>query len=34
LRRIVEVDTFVQVAGGEYFFLPSMAALAHLEGAR
>ena len=30
LRRIVEVETFVQVAGGEYFFLPSMPALAYL----
>lgn len=27
LRRIVEVETFVQMAGGEYFFLPSMPAL-------
>ena len=30
LRRIVDVETFVQLAGGEYFFLPSMAALAYL----
>lgn len=30
LRRIVEVETFVQCAGGEYFFLPSMPALAYL----
>lgn len=27
LRRIVDVDTFVQMAGGDYFFLPSMKAL-------
>ena len=31
LRRIVEVETFVQMAGGEYFFLPSMPALRYLE---
>ena len=31
LRRIVEVDTFVRLAGGEYFFLPSLPALAYLE---
>ena len=30
LRRIVDVETFVQCAGGEYFFLPSMPALAYL----
>jgi Dyp-type peroxidase family len=30
LRRIIEVDTFVQMAGGEYFFLPSMPALRYL----
>ncbi|WP_404334805.1 hypothetical protein AB2M62_14340 [Sphingomonas sp. MMS12-HWE2-04] len=30
LRRIIEVDTFVQMAGGEYFFLPSMPALNYL----
>lgn len=30
LRRIVEVDTFVRLAGGEYFFLPSLSALAYL----
>jgi deferrochelatase/peroxidase EfeB len=30
LRRIIEVDTFVQVAGGEYFFLPSLPALRYL----
>jgi deferrochelatase/peroxidase EfeB len=32
LRRIVEVDTFVKLAGGEYFFLPSMPALTYLAG--
>jgi Dyp-type peroxidase family len=31
LRRTVHVDTFVQMAGGDYFFLPSLAALAYLE---
>lgn len=30
LRRIVEVETFVQLAGGEYFFLPSLPALKYL----
>lgn len=30
LRRIVDVETFVTLAGGEYFFLPSMPALAYL----
>ena len=30
LRRIVEVETFIQMAGGEYFFLPSMPALKYL----
>jgi Dyp-type peroxidase family len=30
LRRIVDVETFVQSAGGEYFFLPSMPALNYL----
>jgi deferrochelatase/peroxidase EfeB len=30
LRRIVEVETFVKMAGGEYFFLPSMPALRYL----
>jgi len=30
LRRIVEVDTFIQSAGGEYFFLPSLPALTYL----
>jgi Dyp-type peroxidase family len=30
LRRRVAVQTFVQCAGGEYFFLPSLPALAHL----
>ncbi|HZF94240.1 MAG TPA: hypothetical protein VEZ20_05125 [Allosphingosinicella sp.] len=32
LRRIVDVETFVQLAGGEYFFLPSMPAIRYLEG--
>jgi deferrochelatase/peroxidase EfeB len=32
LRRIVPVPTFVQMAGGEYFFLPSLSALRYLEG--
>lgn len=31
LRRIVPVETFVQMAGGEYFFLPSIPALRYLE---
>ncbi|MEA2832603.1 MAG: hypothetical protein QOG66_805 [Methylobacteriaceae bacterium] len=30
LRRIVEVDTFVKMAGGEYFFLPSIPATKYL----
>ena len=30
LRRIVEVDTFIQSAGGEYFFLPSIPTLDYL----
>jgi deferrochelatase/peroxidase EfeB len=30
LRRIVEVETFIRMAGGEYFFLPSMPALNYL----
>jgi deferrochelatase/peroxidase EfeB len=30
LRRIVEVKTFIQMAGGEYFFLPSVPALKYL----
>ena len=30
LRRIVEVETFVKMAGGDYFFLPSMPALRYL----
>ncbi len=30
LRRIVQVESFVQMAGGEYFFLPSMPALRYL----
>ena len=32
LRRIVNVETFVQMAGGEYFFLPSLPALDYLAG--
>ncbi|UZK64632.1 Dyp-type peroxidase [Sphingomonas sp. M1-B02] len=30
IRRIIHVDTFVSMAGGEYFFLPSMPALRYL----
>ena len=30
LRRIVEVETFVQLAGGDYFFLPSIPAISYL----
>jgi hypothetical protein len=30
LRRIVEVETFIRMAGGEYFFLPSLPALRYL----
>ena len=30
LRRTVQVETYVQLAGGDYFFLPSMAALRYL----
>jgi deferrochelatase/peroxidase EfeB len=30
LRRIVEVATFIRMAGGEYFFLPSIPALNYL----
>ncbi|WP_129790703.1 hypothetical protein [Sphingosinicella sp. CPCC 101087] len=30
LRRIVDVETFVKMAGGEYFFLPSLSALRYL----
>jgi deferrochelatase/peroxidase EfeB len=30
LRRIVDVETFVRMAGGDYFFLPSMPALRYL----
>nr|WP_298688360.1 hypothetical protein [uncultured Dongia sp.] len=30
LRRIVEVETFIRMAGGEYFFLPSIPALDYL----
>jgi len=31
LRRIIPVDTFVEMAGGEYFFLPSLPALRYFE---
>jgi hypothetical protein len=31
LRRIVEVETYVKLVGGEYFFLPSLAALDYLQ---
>ena len=30
LRRIVEVETYIKMAGGEYFFLPSLPALRSL----
>jgi Dyp-type peroxidase family len=30
LRRIIEVDTFVRLVGGEYFFLPSIPAINYL----
>ncbi|MDB5685975.1 MAG: hypothetical protein JWR77_564 [Rhizorhabdus sp.] len=30
LRRRVDVDTYIQMAGGDYFFLPSMPALRYL----
>ena len=30
LRRTVHVETFVQMAGGDYFFLPSLPALDYL----
>jgi deferrochelatase/peroxidase EfeB len=30
LRRIASVDTFVRLVGGDYFFLPSLPALAYL----
>lgn len=30
LRRIIDVETFVRMAGGDYFFLPSMPALRYL----
>jgi deferrochelatase/peroxidase EfeB len=30
LRRIAKVDTFVRMAGGDYFFLPSLPALRYL----
>lgn len=32
LRRIVDVDTFVKLAGGDYFFLPSLPAIRYLAG--
>ena len=32
LRRTVNVETFIQFAGGEYFFLPSLPALTYLAG--
>jgi hypothetical protein len=31
LRRTVHVTTFVKMAGGDYFFLPSLPALRYLE---
>ncbi len=31
LRRIVDVETFIRMAGGDYFFLPSIPALKYLE---
>ena len=34
LRRIVDVQTFIQLAGGEYFFLPSLPALRYLSSLR
>jgi hypothetical protein len=30
LRRIVDVETYVRMAGGGYFFLPSMPAIKYL----
>jgi len=30
LRRIIEVETFIRMAGGDYFFMPSMPALRYL----
>jgi hypothetical protein len=30
LRRTVKLDTFVRMAGGDYFFLPSLPALRFL----
>ncbi len=32
LRRVIEVETYVKLAGGEYFFLPSVSALDYLQG--
>ena len=34
VRRRVEVETYVQMFGGEYFFLPSLPALAYLASLR
>lgn len=31
LRRVANVDTFVQLTGGDYFFLPSLPAIRYLE---
>lgn len=31
LRRIVQVETYVQLIGGDYYFLPSLSALRYLE---
>lgn len=31
LRRIVDVETYIKLVGGEYFFLPGIRALAYLE---
>jgi len=30
VRRTVQVDTFIKMAGGDYFFLPSLPALRYL----
>ena len=32
LRRVAKVETYVQLVGGEYFFLPSLRALGYLGG--
>lgn len=34
LRRIVDIETYVTLTGGEYFFLPSLRALAYFETLR